>query len=106
MMPTKLVTCAVAMRADSFAKLDQLGNQLIARQVIEIDIAIDPSLIFGVEARVFVEVGKLSALAQPCRFDRGDVDLFHAHHRVERALGGRAIRVGHRCNEGARGDLP
>src|SRR6266513_389762 len=24
----------------------------------------------------------------PCRFDGGDVDLFHFHHRLERALGG------------------
>jgi len=36
------------------------------------------------------------ALAAPCRLDRGDVDLLHSHHRVERALGGRLITTGDR----------
>src|SRR5437660_8258341 len=38
--------------------------------------------------------------------DRGDVDLLHSHHRLERALGGRLILTGRRFQECTRGDLP
>jgi hypothetical protein len=31
------------------------------------------------------------------RLDGGDVDLFHPHHRLERALGDRGIGIGDRC---------
>lgn len=34
--------------------------------------------------------------AAPCRLDRGDLDLLHSHHRVERALGSRLITTGDR----------
>jgi hypothetical protein len=42
----------------------------------------------------------------PGRFDRSDVDLSHLHHRLESALGRRAIRIGDRGSEGAWRDLP
>src|SRR5437660_8753022 len=38
--------------------------------------------------------------------DRGDVDLLHSHHRLERALGGCPILTGRRFQECTRGDLP
>src|SRR5205807_5968120 len=41
-----------------------------------------------------------------CCFDRGDVDLFHFHHRLKRALRGRTIRIGRRFQQYAWGDLP
>jgi hypothetical protein len=41
-----------------------------------------------------------------CCFDRGDVDLFHFHHRLERALRGRTIRIGRCFQQYAWGDLP
>ena len=30
----------------------------------------------------------------PRRFDGGDVDLFHGHHRLEGTLGGRVVGIG------------
>src|SRR4249920_2113536 len=43
--------------------------------------------------------------AAPRRLDRGDVDLLHAHHRIERALC--FIAAGrHRLGQHARRDLP
>src|SRR6266702_7536089 len=39
-------------------------------------------------------------------FDRGDVDLFHFHHRLERALRGRTIRIGRCFQQYSWGDLP
>src|SRR4051794_26143570 len=43
--------------------------------------------------------------AAPCRLDRGNVDLLHAHHRVERTLGFSAAGR-QRLGEHARRDLP
>lgn len=37
-MPAKIVSCAIAMGPDGVTKLDQFGDQLVARQVIEIGI--------------------------------------------------------------------
>src|ERR1700719_641152 len=42
----------------------------------------------------------------PCRFDDGDVDLLHFHHRLERALGGRTVGIGRRVQQRPRSDLP
>src|SRR5262252_8745108 len=47
-----------------------------------------------------------ASLPAPGRFDRGDVDLSHVHHRLESALGRRAIRIGDCVSEGAGRDLP
>src|SRR5688500_13354831 len=49
--------------------------------------------------------GGLTSTAAPRR-DRGDVDLFHLHHRVEVALGGGGIRIGIRLRQGDGRDLP
>src|SRR3954447_18537693 len=49
---------------------------------------------------------RIDALAAERRFDLGDVDLFHIHHRFERALGGAAIGIVHRLEQDARCDLP
>src|SRR5512141_3055753 len=40
------------------------------------------------------------------RFDCSDVDLFHLHHGIERALGGRAIGIGDRFRQRDWRDLP
>src|SRR4029077_11210036 len=48
----------------------------------------------------------LVSATPPRRLDRGDVDLFHWHHRFERALGRRSIPVGDRRDKGARRNLP
>jgi len=40
------------------------------------------------------------------RLDCSDVDLFHLHHRIERALGGSGIRIGYRFGQSDRRDLP
>src|SRR4051812_28910479 len=40
------------------------------------------------------------------RLDCSDVDLFHLHHRVERALGDRGIRIGDRFGQDDRRNLP
>src|SRR5262245_59441601 len=40
------------------------------------------------------------------RLDGDDVDLLHLHHRLERALGGGAIGIGDRVDQGDRRDLP
>src|SRR5438552_18124306 len=40
------------------------------------------------------------------RLDCSDVDLFHLHHRIERALGGSGIGIGDRFRQGDRRDLP
>ena len=40
------------------------------------------------------------------RLDCGDVDLFHLHHRIERALGGSGIGIGDRFHQGQRRNLP
>src|SRR6185312_2888426 len=42
----------------------------------------------------------------PRRLDRGDVDLLHPHHRIERALGGRPVLTGRGVHERPRRDLP
>src|SRR3954469_20865973 len=49
---------------------------------------------------------RIDGLPTHGRFDRRDVDLFHRHHRLERALGRRLVRVGRRLEENARRDLP
>ncbi len=41
-----------------------------------------------------------------CRLDCGDVDLFHLHHRIERALGGSAIGIGYRFCQSQWCNLP
>ena len=50
--------------------------------------------------------GFTARLAPQCRFDRSDVDLAHAHHRVERTLGRCPIRAGIGGRQNARRDLP
>src|SRR5687768_13318525 len=40
------------------------------------------------------------------RLDCSDVDLSHPHHRIEGALGGRAIGTGERFRQGYRSNLP
>src|SRR6476660_1490711 len=40
------------------------------------------------------------------RFDGGDVDLLHLHHRVERALGDGGVGAGDRLDQDGRCDLP
>src|SRR5688500_18509034 len=40
------------------------------------------------------------------RLDCSDVDLFHLHHRIERALGGSAIWIGYRSCQSQRRNLP
>src|SRR6267142_15698 len=40
------------------------------------------------------------------RLDCSDVDLFHLHHRIERALGGSAIGIGYRLCQNQRCNLP
>src|SRR5438552_14772553 len=40
------------------------------------------------------------------RFDCSDVDLFHLHHRIERALGDSGIGIGNCLGQGDRRDLP
>src|SRR5215212_10710644 len=49
---------------------------------------------------------RIDALAPHGRFDFGDVDLAHRHHRFERALGRRAIRILLGFEQDLRGDLP
>src|SRR5580700_1659635 len=41
-----------------------------------------------------------------CRIDSSDVDLFHLHHRLERALGDSRVGIGYRLRQGNRRDLP
>src|SRR3954464_2279044 len=45
-------------------------------------------------------------LAASRRFDGGDVDLAHFHHRLERALGGGAIGIGDGVGQRDRRNLP
>ena len=40
------------------------------------------------------------------RLDCSDVDLFHLHHRIERALGGSGIGIGDRFRQRNRRNLP
>src|SRR5262245_361591 len=49
-----------------------------------------------------------SAAASPAdrRLDRAHVDLLHRHHRIERALGDRGVRVGVGVDQDDGGDLP
>jgi hypothetical protein len=56
--------------------------------------------------RSWRHVGRSASVAAPGRFNRSDVDFPHLHHRVESALGRRAIRIGDCVNEGAWRDLP
>src|SRR6185312_15856365 len=44
--------------------------------------------------------------ATPRRLDRGDVDFFHAHHRLEGTLCGRAVRIADGFHQCAWRDLP
>src|ERR1051325_3452547 len=48
--------------------------------------------------------GPISTAVRP--LDGGDVDLFHLHHRIERALGGSAVGIGERLGQGDRRNLP
>jgi hypothetical protein len=45
-------------------------------------------------------------LTAVCRLDCSDVDLFHLHHRIERALGGGGIGIGYRFRQSHRRNLP
>src|SRR5262245_34622361 len=40
------------------------------------------------------------------RLDRSDVDLFHLHHRIERAPGGSGIGIGYGSRQSQRRNLP
>src|SRR5262245_49687865 len=40
------------------------------------------------------------------RLDCGDVDVFHLHHRIERALGGSGIGIGYGLRQSERRNLP
>src|SRR5687768_12467437 len=40
------------------------------------------------------------------RLDCSDVDLFHLHHRIERALGGSAVGIGYRFCQSQQRNLP
>jgi hypothetical protein len=48
----------------------------------------------------------LSISATTRRLDRGDVDLFHLHHCIERSLGGSSVGIGDRLCQCQRRDLP
>ena len=48
----------------------------------------------------------LRFLAAYRRFNRGDVDFFHRHHRLEGALGHCLVGIGNRARQHARRDLP
>src|SRR5215831_1424677 len=54
------------------------------------------------EARALVKPTSTAAR----RLDCSDVDLFHLHHRIERALGCSAIGIGDRFRQGDRRNLP
>src|SRR5690606_24703322 len=41
-----------------------------------------------------------------CRIQRSDIDLFHAHHRIERALGFVSVRARRQLEQPPRRDLP
>ena len=47
-----------------------------------------------------IDVHRRHTSAASCRFDGSDVDLLHVHHRLEGALGRRAIRIGYNVSEG------
>src|SRR5574338_738177 len=49
---------------------------------------------------------RIRGLALQRGLDPGDVDLAHGHHRLERALGRGSVRIVHRLQQHARGDLP
>src|SRR6188768_3491849 len=49
-------------------------------------------------------IGATSTAAR--RLDGSDVDLFHLHHRIERAFGGGSIGIGDRFRQGDRRNLP
>ena len=49
----------------------------------------------GVQADSAVFSALSASSSVPRRFDRGDVDLSHLHHRLERALGGRTVGIGY-----------
>src|SRR3954469_5788981 len=60
-----------------------------------------PTAFVGQDARF---EGATSTAAR--RLDCGDVDLFHLHHRIERALGGGGIGIGYRLGQSDRRNLP
>src|SRR6476661_10666507 len=49
---------------------------------------------------------RIGGLALQRRLDRGDVDLLHRHHRIERALRRRLVATGRRLEQHPRGDPP
>src|SRR5258707_218800 len=49
---------------------------------------------------------KIATSTAARRLDCSDVDLFHLHHRIERALGGSGIGIGYRFGQSDRRDLP
>ena len=58
------------------------------------------------ELKTHCEKLRKKAAAQAALLDRSDIDLRHLHHRLERGLGSRRIRIGDRVNQDAWRDLP
>src|SRR5688572_7392651 len=91
---THSIAC-VAMREDDQARCARimLGCTPSADRVLSSCPATRP--LFGAAMRR-PGLGGVAASAPPRRFDLGDVDLFHRHHRVKRTFGRCAIGVGDR----------
>jgi len=53
-----------------------------------------------------MHASKIATSTAARRFDCSDVDLFHLHHRIERALGGSGIGIGYRSRQRQRRNLP
>src|SRR5438034_10902082 len=53
-----------------------------------------------------MHASKIATSTAARRLDCSDVDLFHLHHRIERALGGSAIGIGDRFGQSDRRNLP
>src|SRR5678815_786504 len=53
-----------------------------------------------------MRASKIATSTAARRLDCSDVDLFHLHHRIERALGGSGIGIGDRFRQGDRRYLP
>src|SRR6267142_1546739 len=53
-----------------------------------------------------MHASKIATSTAARRLDCSDVDVFHLHHRIERALGGSGIGIGDRFRQGDRRNLP
>src|SRR6185369_13798503 len=53
-----------------------------------------------------IHASKMATSTAARRLDRSDVDLFHLHHRIERALGSRGVGIGYRLGQSDRRNLP